>query len=389
MEKFDILLVSTADWDNPFWTNKQHVAVELARRGHRILYVESSGIRTPTATARDMNRIWRRLKRVFGKPRRVQDNIWVWSPILIPWHAKPWVRFLNKGLLALQRGLAQAQVGFAPKVMWTYWPLTTYFYNLNKYNKVIFHSVDDIKEQPGTPRALVAQGEVDLATKASIVFTTAPHLCEFNKAFNANTHYFNNVADFAHFNRATEPGPIPADLESIPHPRIGFVGAISGYKQNLELIRQMADRRPNYHFVLIGDIGEGDPLTNAAILKNVPNIHLLGPKAYKDLPDYLRGMDVGLLPSHLNDYTRSMFPMKFFEYLAAGLPVISTRIPALADHADLVLLRDSEDFEEGLDRIIAGDCATLEQRLAAAREQTYEARTEKMLRLIEQSGGVG
>ena len=116
----DILMVSTADWDNPYWTNKQHVAVELGSRGHRVLYIESQGLRRPTATRRDLGRIWRRLKRGLGPPRQVRDNIWVVSPIIIPFQHYAWVRRLNRSLLSLIVGLWSRWLGLRPTILWTY-----------------------------------------------------------------------------------------------------------------------------------------------------------------------------------------------------------------------------------------------------------------------------
>lgn len=383
MQPCDILLLSTADWDNPSWTNKQHVAAELARRGFRILYVELPGTRRPTVTRRDLGRIWRRLGRGLTPPRRVRDNVWVWSPIVIPWQHIWIIRQLNRLLLSVQLLHAQHEAGFSPRVMWTYWPLTTLYYDTARYGLVVYHSVDDIKEQPGMPKALIAVAEQDMARAADVIFTTSPHLYEVNKALNPNTHFQPNVADFGHFNRAMQPGPLPADLEPIAEPRIGFIGAVSGYKQDFQLIAQTAEARPDYQFVLIGDVGEGDPLTDPGVLRARANIHLMGPRAYADLPDYLRGFQVAILPSRLNEYTRSMFPMKFFEYLAAGRPVVGTRIESLLDYEGMALLREPEAFARGLDEALAGQLAPLDERLDLARNNTYETRTDRMLALID------
>ena len=95
----DIVLLSTADWDNPFWTNKQHVASELARRGHRVFYIESLGLRRPSASAADVSRILRRLRRAVAMPRAVRENLWVWSPVVLPFQRYGVVRAFNRFLL--------------------------------------------------------------------------------------------------------------------------------------------------------------------------------------------------------------------------------------------------------------------------------------------------
>jgi glycosyltransferase involved in cell wall biosynthesis len=380
----DILLISTADWDNPYWTNKQHVAVELGRRGHRVLYIESQGLRRPTATARDLRRIWQRLRKALRRPRRVRDNVWVCSPILIPFQRSAIVRKLNRGVLALQVRLWLWMAGLRPKILWTYSPLTTELYDPGRYGVVVYHAVDDIKAQPGMPREAIAAAEAELSRRAGVIFATAPHIHETLRALNSECHYFPNVADFAHFNTAlSDATAVPDDIARIPGPRIGFIGAVSGYKMDFKLLRAIAEARPDWSIVLIGEVGEGDPWTDASLLTGAPNIHLMGGRPYAALPGYLKSFDVAILPSHINEYTRSMFPMKFFEYLAAGRPVVATPLPALADYRDVAALCEGAgEFEAAIAAALEGTCAPLERRLAAAREQTYEIRTEKMMKRI-------
>lgn len=380
----DILLVSTADWDNPYWTNKQHVAVELGKRGHRVLYIESQGLRRPTATRRDLSRIWGRLKKGLRPPRHVRDNIWVLAPILIPLQSKSWVRRFNRWLLGATIRFWSTILGLKPRLLWTYSPLTPALYDLEGWDLVVYHAVDDIKSQPGMPRDAIESSEAILSRRADVIFTTAPHLYDVHKAQNPETHYFPNVADFAHFNTALDAGTtIPEDVAGLPAPRIGFIGAVSGYKMNFALLRAVADARPSWSFLLIGEVGEGDPWTDISTLSGATNIHLLGGRPYASLPRYLKGMDVAILPSNINDYTRSMFPMKFFEYLAAGRPVVATSLPALAEYHHAAQFVDTpEAFVTAIERCLAGAAPDLETRLTAARDQTYEIRTAKMMAIV-------
>jgi glycosyltransferase involved in cell wall biosynthesis len=382
----DIVLISTADWDNPYWTNKQHMAVEFARRGHRVFYVESQGLRAPTATGKDFKRIIKRLKTGVRAPRQPKPNIWVWSPLVVPLHRFGLVRALNRTLLKVGMKFWCAWNGIRPDILWTYSPLTTELYDLSAYPTVVYHAVDDVKMQPGVPYDAVAQGEVELAKQAHLIFTTAPKLQTFYEAINPRTYFYSNVADYHHFNTALSSElAVPQDIARMQKPVIGFVGAISSYKLDFELIQSIARSRPDWSFVFIGEIGEGDPLTDASTLKGNPNIHLLGGRPYATLPSYLKGMDVAIIPSLINDYTRSMSPMKFFEYLAAGKPVVATPLAALEAYPRVVQLRESASaFEDGIVAALNGGASTLEERLAVAREHTYEARTEKMWGRVEQ-----
>ena len=380
----DVIILSTADWDNPFWTNKQHVATELARRGFRVLYIESIGLRRPTARRRDLTRILRRLIRSVRAPRRVHENIWVWSPLVLPAHGSALARRLNRSLMRAGIALAIKRARFSRGTLWTYNPLTTDLLSLSSFRAVVYHCVDDIKSAPGMPREAIQRAELQLVQRANVVFATARNLAETRGRSNPNTYYFSNVADYEHFARARDPITIvPDDLKSLPAPRIGFVGAISGYKLDFELLRKLAQARPDWSIVLIGEVGEGDPWTDISRIRGISNLHLLGPRPYRLLPAYLKGFRVGILPNLINDYTRSMFPMKFFEYMAAGLPVVGTQLPALAEHADVARLTVTpEEFIGAVESELERPSTPLEVRIERARQYTYAARTDAMLRIV-------
>lgn len=384
-ERADIVLLSTADWANPFWTNKQHVAVELARRGHRVLYIDSLGLRRPSASTRDLKRIARRVFRALRPPQQVRDRLWVWSPAVIPLQQFAVVRGLNKFLLAGGLYVWCHLLRIRKDLLWTYNPMTTRLFPVQGFAKLIYHCVDAIEAQPGMPALEIEQAETDLLSRARLCFVTAEHLLETRRRLNPHTHYFSNVADFEHFATArAQSTVIPADLACLPAPRVGFVGAISGYKLDFTLLCRLAQRHPEWSIVLIGQVGEGDPWTDIEDLRCFPNLHFLGPRDYRALPAYLKGLQVALLPNAINAYTHGMFPMKFFEYLAAGCPVVSTDLPALHQHSAVAFLaKDHEEFIRGVECGLKGECAPLEARLNAARQHTYARRMAAMMALVE------
>jgi len=381
----NIVLLSTADWDNPFWTNKQHVAVSLASRGFRIFYIDSLGLRKPSASSSDLSRIWKKVKKSFAAPTQVRENIFVWSPIVLPFQKNGVVRAFNKIALSVWLRFWQWRLGFEKAILWTYNPITTQLLNVSRFTKIIYHCVDEIKAQPGMPVELLENSELRLCEKADVVFTTALELYNTRSVLNTNTYYFSNVADYNHFNAAMdEKTPIPDDINKYEKPVVGFIGAISGYKLDFELIRKIANRCPEYDFVFIGKVGEGDPWTSLETLQEVPNIHFLGPRDYKLLPGYLKAFKVAILPNKINQYTDSMFPMKFFEYLAAGRTIVSVDLKSLAEFRDYCYISGNVDeFAENLKCACKNPEKGQKERLHLASKYTYDSRTDKMLKIIQ------
>ncbi|MFM0095238.1 glycosyltransferase [Paraburkholderia nemoris] len=390
MKRDDIILFSTADWDNPFWTNKQHVAVELARRGHRVLYVESIGLRQPSVTGADISRLARRLIKGLSGARKVRNGLWVWSPLVIPFQRYSIIRKINRFLL--NAGLAACLVflRFERSIAWTYNPLTTRFFNISNFKKVIYHCVDEIKAQPGIPADIVDVAEKELTKSCNICFVTSEHLLKTRKEWKAETYYFPNVADYTHFSKALGNRlTIPKDLQDVPSPRIGFVGAISRYKIDFELIESMAISHPEWSIVLIGKVGEGDPDTEVSAIEKLPNVYLMGPRPYEVLPAYLKGLDVALLPNKINAYTQAMFPMKFFEYIAAGKPVVATNLNALSAFSEACsLAEDHDSFIRRVEEALSDPIEKVEKRLELARNHTYEQRTARMMDLVNALGAL-
>jgi len=379
----DIILVSTADWDNPFWTNKQHIAALFARKGFRVLYIESLGLRRPTVHKKDLKRIYHRFRKGMKGLSKARENIWVFSPFVIPFHNNPLCRWLNGKILVNLIRLYARRLDFRNPVVWTYNPLLMESLEGIESSLTVYHCVDDLSAAPRMPSEVLREAEKRCLRAVDLVFTTSRKLEERCLSINPqNTYYFPNVVDFDHFRQAGNDIPIPDDLARIPRPRIGFIGAISDYKVDFELINYVAGKRTEWHWVLIGEIGEGQPGTSIKKLK-LPNVHLLGPKEYRVLPGYLRGFDVAALPLQLNDYTSCVFPMKFFEYLAAGKCVVTTDLPALREYPEACRVAYSADgFIQAIEDCLTGKGPDKSFCLSLAQKYTWEWRTDKMLELM-------
>ena len=389
----DIVLLSTADWDHPLWTNKQHVACALAAEGERVLYVESLGLRSVQVKSQDFRRILRRLFLGLRPLRSVRPGIWVLSPLVLPGGSQGLALRLNRLMVRFSVSLACWLLRFRSPWLWTYNPLTLLYLPLEGFALSIYHAVVAVQEQPCMPKSLIESQESRLCRSVDQVFTTSPYLAEQLARHTDRICYEPNVADRDHFSVALalrqDPAFVAPDgLAGIPEPRIGFVGAISSYKLDFGLIRAVALRHPEWQFVFIGPQSEGEPSTDLSELCGLTNVHWLGPKPYSQLPRFLAAFQCAWLPLQCNAYTRAMFPMKFFEYLFAGLPVVSTRIHALRSFEAICSLcsPDPLEFSQQLQRVLEEEGPSLEQRLSGIDGYTYASRTRRMLKLLRSQG---
>jgi len=359
----DIVCVGFADWDTELWTNQHHLMSRLAE-DNRVLFIESLGLRAPNLAGRDLARMWRRLRRGLARARPL-DGLHVLSPLVVPLHRYRVVRAVNARLLPALVGRASRELGLRRPILWSYVPQAEVLINTLDPSLVIYHCVDDIAAQERIDTASFRAAEERFARRADLVLASAPSLAERLRRVSRNVLDAPNVADTELFSRALEPGPLDAAMAALPRPRIVFTGAIVSIKLDIALLVELARLRPEFTLALVGPVGPGDPLTDVSALAAEPNIHLLGARAYDQLPEVLRAADAGLIPYARNELTESIFPMKVYEYLAAGLPVIATPLPALADVADVERGADAAAIAELLDRALARDSPELRAERSA------------------------
>jgi UDP-galactopyranose mutase len=205
-------------------------------------------------------------------------------------------------------------------VLWYYTPMAMEFTRDLTPRAVVYDCMDELSAFAGAPAAM-REREQELLDRADVVFTGGQTLYESKRHGHANVHAFPSSVDVDHFARGRVAQPDPDDQAHVPHPRLGFFGVVDE-RMDLDLLRRVAAARPDWHLVIVGPVVKIDP----ALLPVAPNIHYLGPKQYEELPWYLAGWDVALLPFARNDATRYISPTKTPEYLAAGKPVVSTSI---------------------------------------------------------------
>jgi glycosyltransferase involved in cell wall biosynthesis len=378
----DIVCVGFADWDTELWTNQHHLMSRLARE-NRVLFVESLGLRQPQLAGRDLRRILRRLRRGVAAPRAA-DGLHVLSPLVVPLHRFAAVRALNRRLLPLLVRRAVRRLGLHRPILWAYVPQAEALLDALDPSLVVYHCVDDIAAQPGIDAASFRAAEARFAARADLVLASAPSLAQRLRTIASNVVDAPNVADTELFAQALGEGPVDAALDALPRPRVVFTGAVVATKLDVPLLAALARARPEWSFALVGPVGPGDPRTDVSALAAEPNVHLLGPRRYGELPDVLRGADAGLIPYARNELTDAIFPMKVYEYLAAGLPVVATELPSIADVREVARAPDVAGIAALLDTALADDGPQRRaERSAAAADRSWDARLAEIAAAIE------
>ncbi len=354
-------------------TSKNHIMRILSAR-NRILWVNSIGIRRPGLNNRDLRRLVEKFGRGLGGCRRLAPNMHVFSPLVIPLPEVASVVRLNNLILSATLRATCRRLGLSRPILWSFLPNVGGLVGRLQERAVIYHCVDDYAEFQGVASAALRRLERELLAAADLVFTSSELLRRERLRYNPNTFYIPHGVPVDSFSRALDPGlAVPSDLAGLPRPIVGFIGAVADFV-DLELIADAARARPEWSFVLVGRL-----ITDLTALKGLANVHLLGQRPYNALPAYCRGFDVGVIPFRINALTVRANPLKLREYLAAGLPVVSTSLPEVARYDGLVrIARSRDDFVGEIEQALheRGD-AHVQRRLAAMREESWERRVEE------------
>jgi len=314
------LLCFSHDWSgDPL--SKTHLMRILAR-DNRVLWVNSIGYRAPTASKADITRAFKKLKAATNSLSEPERNIFVLNPIAIPVYGRPRIRDLNRTLLRFQVKRAMRQLGFQRPINFVFNPAAAVVAGALGEEQILYYCVDEYTEFSGVSSSSLAELEQQLLRQSDLVIVSAERLYQSKVRTNPRTVLIRHGVDFDHFRKALDPETIVSEeIRDLPRPVIGFFGLIADWV-DLELMAAVAKRFSNGSMVLLGK-----STTDTSVLEQIPNVHLLGRKPYASLPAYCKGFDVALMPFRINELTLNANPLKVREYLAAGLPVVSTAIP--------------------------------------------------------------
>lgn len=358
------------DWhDDP--TSNNHVMAILAR-DNRVLWLNSIAMRRPTFTSRrDLGTIARKLKSFFRGTEQPAPNLWVVTPIVLPFPYDPTAIAINRWILKATIGYYRRKLGMRRFQLWTFVPNAVEYVGQLGESLVVYYCIDEWSGFSYIDGEKMAMMERKLLERADICFATSHLLYESKRHLNANTHLALHGVDRDHFAAALAPDTeIPEDIAALPSPIVGFFGQIHDWI-DLPLIANIARAHPEWSVVLIGRIS-----VDVAPLRSLPNIHFLGRRPYEALPGYCKAFDVGIVPFVVNGLTRNVNPIKLREYLSAGLPVVSTDLPEVTHCRDLAYVTHTHrEFIAAVEQALREDSpARRRHRSEAMLNETWERR---------------
>ena len=381
----DILCISSIDWDF-IWQGHQEIMSRLAADGHRVLFIENTGVRQVRVS--DLGRIrarlknWRRGTKGFREER---PNLFVHSPLVLPLPYSRIAGWINRQVMMRSITRWMRATGFSRPIVWTFLPTPLARDVIARIDPIatVYHCVDEFSSSSADARRIVASEE-RLFRDADLVFVTSEKLRERAARFSDRVHLFPSGVSLEAFGAAREAGvTVPDYLARLPRPIVGYVGGIHQWVDQ-DLLAAVAGRLPNASFALIGPAQ-----VDVSRLAACPNIHLLGQRAHSEVPGYIQGFDVGLVPYRIADYTANVYPAKMNEYLAMGKPVVATDLPEVQrfnrGHGDVVeVARNADEFQLAIGRALTGTSDDdRHRRIAAAERNGWSSRLRDMSALIE------
>jgi glycosyltransferase involved in cell wall biosynthesis len=377
----DVLCFSLSDWHGN-WGSRQQVMVRLARRGYRVLFVErQAGIEH---LIRYPDLLIRRLARWREGVVELEDRLWIASPpALLP--GRYYARVLNRlNQWILVRWVCPVMRGLAIEgpILWLYkpeqWPL------IGRLGErlCVYHCIDEFTAgTKGRKRRTIADQEDRLLEKADLVFANSALTFEKKRSRNEHTYRVPSGVDVAHFQAMGEGAPVHEALNGIEHPIAGYIGNIND-KLDIPLLAEVARLLPEWQFVFVGQAFS--QRTDLASLWSRPNVNWLGKRPFVDMPSLVAGMDVCMLPYVDSELGWYRSPLKLYEYLAAGKPVVSTEHPEAREFADVVeIASGAAAYAAALARAAQEDSPErARKRAAIAGQHSWDRRVDDMERAI-------
>jgi glycosyltransferase involved in cell wall biosynthesis len=379
----DIIIICGMYYHDRFWTSKQHIASRLAKR-HRVLFVEPAPLFiAPILFPRD----YKNWTKWLSGLKREDENLFLYAPppLRIPADTRyTIIDKLNQNIIVFFASRASKRLEFKNPVIWSFDYRASEFKGKFNESLFVYHCVDEWAEMPVPflKKETIRKIESRLAENADIIFTSARKLEERLSEINKNTFYMPHGVDYGHFSQDIDnDSPLPEDIKDIKGAVVGFIGTIESWV-DIGLIEYIARQKQEWILLFVGMIGHSADVSS---LKKYKNIIFTGLKKREELPKYLKAMDVCIIPFKINKLTEGVNPLKLYEYLAAGKPVVSTPLPEVKRIGDEVKIANGYDsfitaLEESISKNRKED---IENRRRLARENSWDVRVNQMEEIIE------
>lgn len=369
------------DWaEDP--TSCNHVLEELAKT-NRVLWLNSISTRSPKlSSGRDLGKIRKKIAGFLSGPKAMKPNLWVFTPVVLPFHNSRLAVALNRIVLRLTISGLRRRLGMRDFQLWTFVPTSEPYVDALGAKLIVYYVTDNWSQFSTVDRERIGRMVKQLAGKADVVFATAHLLVEKLRQDNPQTHLASHGVKHALFAQALEDKTeVPADLAALPKPVLGYYGLIEDWLDQ-DLLVYLAQRHPDWSIALIGKA-----MVDTSRLEKMPNIHLLGRKPHSELPAYCKGFSAAIIPHQVNELTRHMNPIKLREYLSAGLPVVSTALPEVSFYPDhCAVARSYEEFDHAAQAAIGADSpAARAARSRDMREETWQSKVQVLGRHVKRA----
>jgi uncharacterized SAM-binding protein YcdF (DUF218 family)/glycosyltransferase involved in cell wall biosynthesis len=382
--KPDIVCISSIDWDF-IWQGHQEIMSALAAEGHRVLFLENTGVRAPQM--RDLPRVRQRIRNWWRGTkgfRQERPNLFVFSPLVVPLPYSRVARLINRWLLARALKRWMRATGLYRPIVWTFLPTPLAVDLIHELDPqlTIYYCIDDfVSSSPGARR--IVASEQKLFRDADLVFVTSERLRRRAAAFNDRVYLFPFGVNFDRFDAVrAQSSPPPDDLRALAHPVVGYVGGLHQWVDQ-DLLAAVSQRLPDATFAMVGPVQ-----TDVSVLERQSNIRLLGQRPHGELAGYISGFDVGIVPYKLSEYTANVYPTKLNEYLVMGIPVVATDLAEIqrfnSDHGAIVTVAGTADeFADAITGALRGSTADeIARRIEVAHANSWPSRLASMQQLI-------
>jgi glycosyltransferase involved in cell wall biosynthesis len=382
-----IICFGGEDWWYHHPHSKNHLMRRFARAGNKVIFVNSISMGLASVKSKDLApRIARKLKSYAKLARTTEEGITVVSPAVIPFFGSAAATAANRRLLTTQIGRLARRRGLSNPILWIAIPTAVEIVGRLGEQLVIYHVSDkydaNTMDHATDPAFIRTLHERAIEAADLIFYSSRKLLAEATRGLE-RSHLLEQAVDFEHWSRiGTGDLQIAEEMEKIPHPRIGYFGAIEPWLIDQELIRQAARERPDWNWVFVGNKSRG------LEIEKLPNVHFLPPVSYEDLPNYAAGFDVCVLPWNTEvHFTSYGSAIKVREYLASGKPIVISPLPEYESMSGVLRIGRSRDqFLQLVDEALHEDETDLAAaRQNAVRDGTWDARAEWVSDLIERT----